>query len=154
VPRPRFDGAIGLLRAYVEGLAVSPGQFLTRTSSSEPLAVTRARHFIESHATQKLKLRDVAKHAHVCPQYLSGLYKQTTGLGINTHLREIRLQRAKQLLLDPAKRISEVAFEAGFGSIPHFNRIFRKHTGLSPKAFRARLSKGELKTDSDPTSTA
>jgi AraC-like DNA-binding protein len=43
------------------------------------------------------------------------------------------------LLHDPSRRVTDVAFDAGFQSIPHFNHLFKRYTGLSPKGYRASL---------------
>jgi len=47
------------------------------------------------------------------------------------------LERAKDLLLNPTLSVGEVATAVGFGSIPHFNRSFKKYTGMTPTAYRA-----------------
>ena len=47
-----------------------------------------------------------------------------------------RLELAKRVLLQPDRRVSEVAFEAGFESIPHFNRVFHRYVGCSPSEYR------------------
>ena len=52
------------------------------------------------------------------------------------YITRLRVERAKQLLLNQNNRISEVAFEAGFQSIPHFNRSFKRVTGVTPTQSR------------------
>ena len=52
----------------------------------------------------------------------------------------LRMEKARELLGDPERRVSDVAFEAGFESIPYFNRAFRRWFGCSPSEFRARLN--------------
>ena len=49
-------------------------------------------------------------------------------------------EKAKNLLLNPNLRISEVAYEIGFQSLTHFNRVFKKITGQSPTEFRSKLA--------------
>ncbi|MEP6938065.1 MAG: helix-turn-helix domain-containing protein, partial [Chthoniobacterales bacterium] len=51
----------------------------------------------------------------------------------------VRIEKAKALLLDRRRRVSEVAYEVGFQSLTHFNRVFRKITGQSPTSFRRAL---------------
>ena len=48
----------------------------------------------------------------------------------------MRIEKAKALLLNPHLRISEIAYEVGFQSLTHFNRIFRQLTGEAPTGFR------------------
>ena len=47
----------------------------------------------------------------------------------------MRIEKAKALLLNPHLRISEIAYEVGFQSLTHFNRVFRQITGEAPTAF-------------------
>jgi len=48
----------------------------------------------------------------------------------------LRIEKAKSLLLEPHRRISEVAYEVGFQSLTHFNRVFREIVGQSPTSYR------------------
>jgi len=49
------------------------------------------------------------------------------------------VEKAKNLLLNPNLRVSEIAYEVGFQSLTHFNRVFKKTVGESPTEFRASL---------------
>jgi transcriptional regulator GlxA family with amidase domain len=52
------------------------------------------------------------------------------------YLARLRVERAKQMLQDPNRRVSEVAFEVGFLSLPHFNRSFKRIAGTTPTLWR------------------
>ncbi|MGB8804163.1 MAG: helix-turn-helix transcriptional regulator, partial [Chthoniobacterales bacterium] len=52
------------------------------------------------------------------------------------YLARVRIEKAKALLLDRNRRVSEVAYDVGFQSLTHFNRIFRKIVGRSPTNYR------------------
>jgi AraC-like DNA-binding protein len=68
------------------------------------------------------------------------MFKQATGLTFTDYLARVRIEKVKNLLLNPHKRISEAAYEAGFQSLSQFNRVFRRVTGQSPNHWRATLS--------------
>ena len=51
------------------------------------------------------------------------------------------VERAREMLHNPTLRVTDVAFAAGFQSIPHFNHTFKRYTGLSPNGYRASLRK-------------
>jgi AraC-like DNA-binding protein len=51
----------------------------------------------------------------------------------------VRIEKAKNLLLNPNLRISEIAYEVGFQSLTHFNRVFKRLMGDSPTDYRAQL---------------
>ena len=56
------------------------------------------------------------------------------------YLARTRIEKVKNLLLNPHKRISEAAYETGFQSLSQFNRVFRRVTGQSPTVWRAHLA--------------
>jgi AraC-like DNA-binding protein len=51
-------------------------------------------------------------------------------------LARVRVEKAKTLLLDPNRRVSEIAYDIGFQSLTHFNRVFKAITGQSPSGYR------------------
>ena len=55
------------------------------------------------------------------------------------YLARVRVEKVRNLLLNPHKRISEAAYEAGFQSLSQFNRVFRRVAGEAPTAYRSRL---------------
>jgi AraC-like DNA-binding protein len=55
------------------------------------------------------------------------------------YLARVRVEKVKNLMLNPNKRVSEAAFDAGFQSLSQFNRVFRRITGDAPSAYRRRI---------------
>src|SRR4029434_1902328 len=66
---------------------------------------------------------------------------KATGVNFTEYLSRVRIEKAKNLLLNPNLRISEIAYEVGFQSLTHFNRVFKKVAGESPTEYRMRLPK-------------
>ena len=73
---------------------------------------------------------------HVTTFYFCKTFKKATSLTFTEYLGRVRIEKAKALLLNPHLRISEIAYEVGFQSLTHFNRIFHQITGEAPTAFR------------------
>ena len=67
------------------------------------------------------------------------MFKTATGINFTEYLARVRVEKAKNLLLNPNHRISEVAFASGFQSLSHFNRVFRRIAGESPTRYRDKL---------------
>jgi AraC-like DNA-binding protein len=123
-------------------LAISECVALGESSAS---AVVAARHSValDHIAAQfqdpELSLEVVARCQGISPRYLQHLMT-SSGTSFTERVTELRLQRAFALLIEPdgsARRISDVALEAGFSDISHFNRLFRTRFGVSPRGVRS-----------------
>ncbi|HYG18411.1 MAG TPA: chromate resistance protein ChrB domain-containing protein [Ohtaekwangia sp.] len=94
-----------------------------------------------------LRLKAVSQSLNVHPAYLSREFSKYFGdLSFGDYIRKLRIEKAIQLLQDPANPLAEIAYLTGFSDQSHFTRIFKKHTGKSPAAFRKDL----IKSKKDP----
>ncbi len=71
--------------------------------------------------------------------YFCKMFKKATGITFTDYLSRVRIEKAKNLLLNPNMRISEIAYAVGFQSLTHFNRMFHKLAGRSPTEYRETL---------------
>lgn len=96
-------------------------------------------HFGADRASREglLTVASCAEQLCLSPSYLSDLLKKETGKTALEHIHFKLMEKAKYLLLNPDLSISEVAYRLGFEYPQSFNKIFKKHTGLSPKGYRA-----------------
>lgn len=92
--------------------------------------------YIQQHFREDLKLQDVADHVFLNASYFSSLFKQATGSGFKEYLTDIRIEEARQMLVNSNASIVEVALSCGFSSQSYFSKIFKARTGFSPKSFR------------------
>ena len=81
----------------------------------------------------------VAKACNTSTFYFCKMFKKITGLNFTDYLSRVRIEKSKDLLLNPNLRVSEIAFEVGFQSLTHFNRVFKRILGQSPTDYRAQL---------------
>jgi AraC-like DNA-binding protein len=110
--------------------------------TSYPGVVQRGLRYIAEHLEESLTLTRLAGRLHVSRFYLCRLFRRHTGHTLSELVSRARLQRACELLADPALRVTEAAFAAGFGSIPHFNAVFKRHLGVAPTRYRQALRPG------------
>ncbi len=139
VSSKRLDGATQLLTIFAEHLAMKSNEIAVKNQNSEPPVITRAKRFIEEHQDEELSLGQVAKAVNTSTFYFCKLFKRATGLHFTEYVSRCRIEKAKNLLLNPNLRISEIAFSVGFQSLTHFNRVFKKVLGESPTEYRNRL---------------
>ena len=99
--------------------------------------VKAALAYMKEHCTeQHLSLGEVADHVYVSQWHLSKLLNRETGQSFFDLLGSLRIQKARELLADPALRIHEIAEMAGFSDVAHFSRSFKKIAGCTPGEYR------------------
>lgn len=139
--KAQYESLLRLLSIFAQHLASLSNQLIVQEEKSESPQIARAREFIAVHQDEDLTLSAVAKSVNMSAFYFCKMFKQATGLTFTDYLARIRVEKVKNLLLDPHKRVSEVAFAAGFQSLSQFNRVFRKVAGEAPSAYRERIHK-------------
>ncbi|MGC3990881.1 MAG: helix-turn-helix domain-containing protein [Chthoniobacteraceae bacterium] len=135
----QYESVVHLLKVFAQHLMMTLNQVLVQIEHAEPAGITRARSFIDLHYGEDLSLARVAQIAGMCTFYFCKQFKKATGCSYTEYLNRIRIERAREELLKPQARVSEVAYEVGFQSLTHFNRIFKKLTGESPSSYRTHL---------------
>ncbi|MBN3525161.1 response regulator transcription factor [Paenibacillus apiarius] len=92
--------------------------------------------YIDTNYREDISLKSLGEQFHVSPNYISRLFKQEVNRGLFDYLNEVRIEKAKELLLDYRYKIYEVADMTGFNSQVHFAIVFHKYVGMSPKEYR------------------
>ena len=88
-----------------------------------------------------LTTRRLAKQLQMNSSAFCRFFKQSTGLTPSAYLNELRIGFACRRLLDSDHSILDVCEESGFASISHFNEMFRKLRGMSPRQYRSQHSR-------------
>ena len=78
----------------------------------------------------------LAEEFHLSAQYISQLFKNEIGVGFLTYLTNIRMERAKQLLLSTSLSIAEVSEQSGYSDYRVFTKVFKKSEGITPSQYR------------------
>ncbi len=137
--KSHYEATLRLLGSFAQHLSLITNELMIKESSAELPSVARARAYIAEHLGEDLTLVQVANAVHVSPTYFCKLFKSATGLHFTDYVARVRVESVRQLLLNPHKRVSEAAYEAGFQSLSQFNRVFRRVAGEAPSAYRERL---------------
>ena len=136
-----YEAAVRLLAIFAQHLSLVSNQLLVQQANAEPPLIAQAKHFIREHQGEELSLNAVARAVNTSTFYFCKMFKKATGLRFTQYLSRVRIEKAKNLLLNPNLRVSEIAYEVGFQSLTHFNRVFKRVTGQSPTAYRKQLPK-------------
>ncbi|MEO8352241.1 MAG: AraC family transcriptional regulator, partial [Chthoniobacteraceae bacterium] len=135
----QYASLIRLLTIFTRQIASCSNLLALEGRPSESAAIARARGHIRDHFCDELSLETVAHVASMSAGYFSQQFKEATGLCFVEYVGRARVEAARNLLLDPNPRISEIAFQVGFHSLSQFNRAFREVVGKAPGVFRAEL---------------
>jgi AraC-like DNA-binding protein len=138
--RRQHDAVVTLLRIFAQHLSAVSNQVLVRQQNAEPPMITRAKDFIGKNQGEALSLGQVARAVNTSTFYFCKMFKKATGLNFTDYVSRTRIEKAKNLLLNPNLRVSEIAFEVGFQSLTHFNRVFKKIVGESPTDYRGEVA--------------
>jgi len=135
----KYQSILTILKIFGKQLTFVSNRIAVMQENAEPRIIKRAKEFIIQHQSEDLTLTEVSKAVNISEFYFCKMFKKFTGINFTEYLCRIRIERAKQLLLNPNLRISEIAFEVGFQSLTHFNRVFKRIAGLSPSEYRNRM---------------
>jgi YesN/AraC family two-component response regulator len=135
----QYAGLVGMLEVFATHLGTVGNQLVIQESLEESPFTKQAKAYVSEHQDNEISLDEMARTLHVSTFYFCKMFKKGTGLSFTDYLGRVRIERAKTLLLDPNRRVSEVAYEVGFGSLTHFNRLFSRIVGKSPTEFRESL---------------
>jgi AraC-like DNA-binding protein len=136
--KKQYAATLRLLEIFGRHLSILSNQIAVENLEAEPAAVTRAKKFISQNQDGALCLATVAKTVNTSTFYFCKLFKRATGLTFTAYVARVRIEKAKTLLLACNRRVSGIAYEVGFQSLTHFNRVFRQIVGQSPSNYRAR----------------
>ena len=97
------------------------------------LGITR---FLQEHLAEEISLSVLAEEFHLSAQYISQLFKSEIGVGFLAYLTNIRMERAKKLLLTTALSIAEVSGQSGYADYRVLTKVFKKAEGVTPSQYR------------------
>jgi AraC-like DNA-binding protein len=128
-----------LLASFAQHLSMLSNELMIKQTAPEAPAIAKARAYIAEQLGEELSLEEVARAANTSPFYFCKIFKAATGLTFTDYVARARVEKTKQLLLNPHTRISEAAYAAGFQSLSQFNRVFRRIVGEAPTTYREHL---------------
>lgn len=108
----------------------------TKLKDTGNLYVEQAKRHLVTHLTQELHAVDVAQAVGLSPSYLSRLFKKHTGQTMRAFLTDERIKTAQHLLTTDDHSIAQIASLLRFCDQSHFTKVFREHTGLTPRQYR------------------
>jgi AraC-like DNA-binding protein len=88
---------------------------------------------------EEVNLKKMAELVNMAEGSLCRFFKENMGITLFEYLNQIKTEFACKLLMDMDLSIMEVCFDSGFNNLSHFNKQFRKTTGIPPSEYRKRF---------------
>jgi hypothetical protein len=119
-------------------------KYLKQKSSGKkkPAWVKELKDIIQDQVDTTITLKQLSKDVNIHPAYLSREFaKHFDNLSFGEYLRKLRIEKAIEYLDKSSYSLTKIAYLTGFSDQSHFSRIFKKHTGKNPSAYRKKLQK-------------
>ena len=101
--------------------------------------VDNVKNIIEENLDDEMSVADIAEKAGVSMYYMAHAFKKITGITIVEYKREMKIAKAKKMLVETEKSIAEIAQTCGFGSSAYFSKVFAQSECISPSEYRKML---------------
>ncbi|MFD2831580.1 response regulator transcription factor [Corticicoccus populi] len=98
--------------------------------------IEKVKQYISININQDLSLDMLADEVSLTPGYLSDKFKEETGLGIIKYIKEVRMEKAEDMLSRTDMKVNDISRSVGYNNVSYFIKIFRGHFGISPKKYR------------------
>lgn len=133
---PRQTDAPAVLRALVCTVVLEAARQMSARAAAPKDIVGAGLAYLRQHSAEAVRIPDLVRHLGFSRARVFQLFKSELGLTPLDCLQRVRIERARKLLKDGQRPITEVALAAGFNSSQYFSTVFRRYTGCSPTVYR------------------
>ena len=92
--------------------------------------------YVEKHFQEDLNLYSLAEKVYLSPSYLCARFKRITGFGINKYIKNVRMERAEQLVVNTNMKIIDICEQVGYHNLSYFCQSYKEHFGKTPEKYR------------------
>jgi len=124
--------------AYVKGLLNEYFSNVQDFINNSKLIIDIIEYIKKNYTNPNLCLNDIADSVYITPNYMNSVFKKKFGTTVGQYITAVRINSAKELIMDRSIKLSEVAEMVGYNDAGYFTKVFRKNVGVSPKDYRER----------------
>ena len=117
-------------------IALFQKQSLENAEQQEERTIHSILRYLQEHLAEEISLTVLAEEFHLSAQYVSQLFKNEIGVNFLAYLTNIRMEKAKKLLLSSSLSIAEISEQSGYGDYRVFTKVFKKSEGITPSQYR------------------
>jgi transcriptional regulator GlxA family with amidase domain len=108
-------------------------------SAHDDEPVQRAQQWLVAHFPKEVDLDELAATVGMSPRNFARRFKAATGEAPLAYLHRLRIDAARHALENKHRTVEEISAEVGYGDVAFFRKLFKRHTGSSPRDYRARF---------------
>lgn len=133
----KLPGYEFITKTFLQQLLIAIYQSLRKQNQnySISLKIEKVIQYMQQNVNNKVTLYELSALVHVSSFYLSRAFKEITGYAVIEYFNKLKMDKAKELLIEGDKKVKEVARELGFTDEFYFSRVFKKTEGVSPSEF-------------------
>ena len=128
-----IDRAMDYLTEYIVNSLM---HWIAEKKYVEARPIRIAKRYISDNYYKPLTLEIVSKEIGFNATYFSSMFKKETDMNFSEYLKKIRIDNAKNLLLNTENTVEDISYAVGYSDIKYFSRLFKKLTGVTPTEFR------------------
>jgi AraC-like DNA-binding protein len=128
------------LEEYLNKFYTDIVQYIARTSDEANKYSKPIMEYLHEHYREEIVFEEMAKEIGISYSYMRKIVYEMTGMSLIDHLNRLRIEKAKQLLVESKLTISQIALEVGYYNVKSFNRFFRKFEGMTPSGYKTAKS--------------
>lgn len=102
----------------------------------EKFTIRKIKEYIHVHIFENISISKIAQQVYLNPSYLSRMFKKETKESISEYILKKKMDKAKELLMDPKYKVYQVGEMIGYKDVRHFYSIFRRFNKLTPQEYR------------------
>lgn len=132
----QYEAVIKMLEIFARHISELAARISVIPEMSEPDSIRKSREFIRENSDERISLDQVASVANMSASHFCRVFKKATDMNFSEYVARVRIEKAKNMLLESNYTMTHIAFDTGFNSVTDFNRTFKKITGETPSSFR------------------
>jgi two-component system, response regulator YesN len=133
----RQDHAADLMELVLGYLEQMTLYMAKRHKNKNSATIKKIKELIAAKYMENLTVARISEEIFLSPNYISLMFKKETGESVTEYLTKVRMEAAKELLLDKDLKILDISEMVGYENATYFSTVFKKYTGLHPQKYRS-----------------